>query len=103
MNVRYKAGAKKNIRDIAAYLAEHDPRLPRRLIAALEETIQYLHESPNVGHLWRRLPSTPQLGYHAVRRFRNYLIFYLPLRDGIEIWRVLHGARDLRNLLKEEP
>jgi toxin ParE1/3/4 len=25
----------------------------------------------------------------------NYLIFYKPLPDGIEVLRVLHGARDL--------
>jgi toxin ParE1/3/4 len=25
----------------------------------------------------------------------RYLLFYLPLRDGIEVVRVLHGARDL--------
>jgi len=29
----------------------------------------------------------------------NYLIFYFPLADGIEIVRVLHGSRDVENLL----
>jgi toxin ParE1/3/4 len=28
----------------------------------------------------------------------NYLIFYRPLADGIEIVRVLHGARDIDSL-----
>lgn len=26
--------------------------------------------------------------------FRNHLIFYRPLTDGIEVVRILHGARD---------
>jgi toxin ParE1/3/4 len=26
----------------------------------------------------------------------NYVIFYLPLGDGINVIRVLHGARDIR-------
>jgi plasmid stabilization system protein ParE len=33
--------------------------------------------------------------YPLPRRFRNYLVFYRTTSDGIEILRVLHGARDL--------
>ncbi len=29
------------------------------------------------------------------RAFRKYLVFYIPRSDGIEVVRVLHGARDL--------
>ncbi|MGZ8955554.1 MAG: type II toxin-antitoxin system RelE/ParE family toxin [Methylovulum sp.] len=29
----------------------------------------------------------------------NYLIFYFPLEDGVDIVRVLHGSRDIENLL----
>lgn len=32
----------------------------------------------------------------------NYLIFYRPLPDGIEILRVLHGARDIAAILFDE-
>jgi plasmid stabilization system protein ParE len=28
----------------------------------------------------------------------KYILFYLPLDAGIELVRVLHGARDLKNL-----
>jgi toxin ParE1/3/4 len=28
----------------------------------------------------------------------SYLVFYLPLPDGIEVIRVLHGSRDLDRL-----
>jgi toxin ParE1/3/4 len=37
-----------------------------------------------------------------VRGFRNHLIFYLPVQGGIEVWRVLHGARDLPAILEQE-
>lgn len=33
----------------------------------------------------------------------NYLIFYQPTRDGIDIVRVLHGARDFEGLLEDDP
>jgi len=34
----------------------------------------------------------------TVTGFENYLIFYRPVEGGIEILRVVHGARDLENL-----
>jgi len=30
----------------------------------------------------------------------NYLLFYRPTQNGVELIRVLHGARDLRRLFK---
>lgn len=30
--------------------------------------------------------------------FRDYLIFYMPRPDGVEILRVVHGARELDDL-----
>jgi plasmid stabilization system protein ParE len=35
--------------------------------------------------------------------FKNYLIFYLPAANEIEVVRVLHGARNLRKALRETP
>jgi toxin ParE1/3/4 len=37
----------------------------------------------------------------AVRSFPvgNCIIFYLPLADGVEVIRVLHGARDIRKFM----
>jgi toxin ParE1/3/4 len=32
----------------------------------------------------------------------QYVIFYLPLAKGVEIVRVLHGARDFESILQEE-
>ena len=32
----------------------------------------------------------------------RYVIFYLPVSSGIEIVRVLHGARDIATLFREE-
>jgi toxin ParE1/3/4 len=41
----------------------------------------------------RRLP---------VRGFDHYWIFYVPRPGGIDIIRVLHGARDIDNIFAEE-
>jgi plasmid stabilization system protein ParE len=34
-------------------------------------------------------------------RFEEYLIFYQPFEDSIEILRVVHGSRDLRALFNK--
>lgn len=36
----------------------------------------------------------PELRYWSMRRF-PYLIFYTPGSEEIDVWRVLHGKRDI--------
>jgi toxin ParE1/3/4 len=42
------------------------------------------------------------LRYFPVSRFRMYLVFYREIPGGIEVLRVLHGARDIQRILAEE-
>ncbi len=37
----------------------------------------------------------------AIKGFRKYLVFYRPTASGIEILRVIHGARDLAAIFDE--
>jgi toxin ParE1/3/4 len=37
-----------------------------------------------------------------IRGFERYLIFYRPIPDGIEVIRVLHGARDIDTIFERE-
>jgi toxin ParE1/3/4 len=37
-----------------------------------------------------------------VKGFANYLLFYKPLPRGIELVRVLHGARDIPSILEQK-
>ncbi len=37
-----------------------------------------------------------------VRGFESHLVFYLPPEAGIDLIRVLHGARDIDNIFAEE-
>src|SRR5271165_1359153 len=42
-----------------------------------------------------RKPATSRLRRWPVKGFENWLIFYQPKRDGVEIVYVMHGARDI--------
>jgi toxin ParE1/3/4 len=35
-----------------------------------------------------------------VKSYEDYLIFYIPAEDGIDVLRVLHGKRDIESILK---
>ena len=67
-----------------------------RFLEAAHETFGKLARMPGMGR--RRQFSEPRLS--ELRSFRvdgfdNYLIFYAPIPKGIEVFHVLHGARDV--------
>ena len=68
-----------------------------KFIDELDKKFQVLAKKPNLGRLRdelaKDLRSVP---------FGRYIIFFLPLADGIELVRVIHGARDLDALFHQE-
>lgn len=82
--------AEADLDEIRAYIAQDDPRAAKRFVKRLREECQFLAEHPGVGQL------QPELGVNDIRTFsyRNYVIFFRPIKDGVQVVRVLHGARD---------
>jgi len=66
-------------------------------VARIDETFRLLAQQPRIG---RRRPEV----YPKVRSFvvGKYVIFYLPLRNGIDVVRVLHDARDIVAAFEEQ-
>jgi toxin ParE1/3/4 len=86
-----------------AYLGERSPDAARRFRQAAEETFTSLAMQPGIGSPFEVAdPRLAGLRCSRVRRFPKYLIFYLPIEGGIEVVRVLHGARDIRAILDED-
>lgn len=60
-----------------------------------------------IDEVFLRLVNAPQLGAprddirDGVREFvvGSYVVFYRPVDEGIEVWRVLHGARKVDRFL----
>ncbi len=78
-------------------------RTADRFLAEAEATMIRLARMPGLGERYE--PDEPLyagLRYCRISRFRNYIIFYKPIPDGIEVYRVLHGARDIDGLLANE-
>jgi toxin ParE1/3/4 len=85
------------------YAREAGLRVADRFFAEAEATFTRLAKMPGMGARYEpHEPLYAGLRYFPVSRFRDYLVFYRPLRDGIEVFRVLHGARNLQGILEEE-
>ena len=77
--------------------------LAERYFAAVDNTCLHLVKHPRSGtHYDSGIARLDGLRRFPVTGFDKYLIFYLPHRDGIDVIRVLHGARDINSLFVEE-
>ncbi|MDF5714977.1 MAG: type II toxin-antitoxin system RelE/ParE family toxin [Rhizonema sp. NSF051] len=61
----------------------------------IESKLKMLVETPGMGR--KRDELVPNLRSFPVG---NYLIFYRPVNQGIEVIRVLHGARDIPSIFE---
>lgn len=82
--------AESDLAKIWAYIAQHDPIAAERFTEALRVRCHKLAQSPGRGRL--RNDFAPGLRSYRVK---NYFIYFFVTAEGIEIARVLHGARDL--------
>ncbi|MFN6001471.1 MAG: type II toxin-antitoxin system RelE/ParE family toxin, partial [Dolichospermum sp.] len=72
------------------YIATDNRIIADRILDQIEAKSQMLAKNPGIGQ--SRPDISPELRYFTVG---NYLILYLEIKDGIEIVRVVHGARYL--------
>src|SRR5437867_1471563 len=79
--------------------------LARRFLFAVDRTLERLAKQPDLGHV-RRFPQ-PELrdlrSLPVERPFHRHLIFYRFDESDIEVWRLMHGMRDLPRRLLEPP
>lgn len=85
--------ALQDLDDIWDYIAQDNPQAADYFIDTVEEKCRILAEFTKLGTACDRL--FPDLRVFVIGK---YLLFYLPLDDGIEVVRVLHGSRDLESL-----
>jgi len=97
-----RAQAEQDITEAVTYYLEQDaPIAAERFIAALETAIKHIGRNPDFGS--PRYAS--ELGLNDLRFWKikayPYLIFYVELKDQIDIWRILHGQRDIPSWLQD--
>lgn len=96
--------ADRDLEEQAFYYATvASPELGHRFLLAAHETFSLLATQPNMGWHARLKPAgLEQMRVFRINGFERILILYLPLLDGVEILRVVHGSRNLESFLHRE-
>ena len=94
MTFRLRPEAEEDILGIALYIARDKPLAARRWMDRVQRACRNLGDMPDTGVA--RPHVRPRLRTFAVG---NYLILYERVSDGVEIVRVIHGARRWEELL----
>jgi toxin ParE1/3/4 len=103
--VRKRATARRDLVEIYVHYArEAGVGVADRFYAEAEAAFRRLVSMPGLGTRFGATdPAFGDLRYFPLAsRFKMYLVFYRPIANGIDIIRVLHGARDIHGILAEE-
>ncbi len=82
----------------ARFIRHGNPAAARSFLEAAYDTFEFLAQNPGVGRVRFDL-GFPEVRSWRVEGFRRYLIFYREIPGGVQIWRLLHGSRDLETAL----
>ena len=90
----FSPSARRDLHSIFDHIAADNPRAALGFVERIEEACRRLAEFPELGALREDLAT-------ALRAFAvgNYAILYRPAKEGVDIVRVIHGARDLPSAL----
>lgn len=90
--------AEADVLEIWKFIADDNVLAADRWLDHLDEQFRLLAGQPMLGRARHEL-------IPGVRSFPfgRYVIFYAPIEDGIDVIRVLHGARDIDTLFASEP
>lgn len=88
--------AEADLLDIWNFIANDRWEKADRLLEKIDSQLKILASNPGMGR--KRDSLAPNLRSFPVG---NYLIFYRPINEGIEVIRILHGARDIPSLFEE--
>ena len=94
MTFRFTPAAEADLAELMDYVALDNPVAALRLIDRIEQACRMLGERPLLGGAGPEL--APQARSWVVG---EYLILYRPCPDGVDIVRVVHGARYLDDLV----
>lgn len=92
--------AKAGIFEIWSWIAADSERAADRVEAAIYDACAFVASSPSCGRARRDVTRLPVL-FWTVTDYPNYLVVYRPETSPISIVAVLHGKRNLRQVLKD--
>jgi toxin ParE1/3/4 len=85
----------------ALYIAAHSSvAMGQRFYGSIQATLKLLATHPSLGTKTRFQNSyLKDTRFFLVKSFEDHVIFYKQIPRGLEVIRVVHGARDMEHLL----
>jgi toxin ParE1/3/4 len=96
-NYNFSVQASLELEEIEEYMALNDPAAAARFVDAVFQKCILVANFPNIGKSYENL--APSLRGFLVD---DYIIFYYPRVDGIDVTRVLIGYRDLEGIFSQD-
>lgn len=91
----------RDLKGILDYFADvHAVDDALRFLDALDETIAFIKDFPDLGSPWESTGQRPfGLRFRLVKGFENYLVLYRHDDQHIDILRLVHGSQDVERQL----
>jgi toxin ParE1/3/4 len=91
--------SRSDVVEIVLRIRRGSPKAAKRVLDAINDTIQLLAAFPTLGP--RREELAPSLRSFPANKYTDYIIFYRLTSSGIEVIRVMHGGRDLARQFRQ--
>jgi toxin ParE1/3/4 len=98
-----RPAAAEDLDERMAYIARDSVDAALRLFSAVYDTYRLLAARPGMGIECESLnPRLVGLRRWVVKGFPNDVVYYRPVRNGVEVIRLLHGAQDRDRIIGRE-
>ena len=97
--VVWTSAAGQDLEEIFLYIGreQHNPAAAARVVRDIADKASTYADQPLLAEP-RPEFGEPIRAYHAHR----YVVFYLPVSEGIEVLRVIHGSRDVLKVFRQQ-
>jgi toxin ParE1/3/4 len=100
--IRKRKQVESDLLEIAKHIADRNFDAAVRFLTKAEEEFVRLCDWPGAGPVYGFAEAElAAVRFWPIKGFRNHLIFYRPIEDGIEVIRVLHGSRDVEHIIRD--
>ena len=89
-----------DLEELGTFIAKDNTAAASEVVRRLRLSFEQLARMPKLGRIVKKIQTTEELRMWLSPAFHNYLIFYRELPDGVDIVRMLHGARDIQRILE---
>lgn len=101
LKARIRPLATQDLENIVKFLDGQSTTAGDNFLEEFFHAANLLTEMPRLGPVRRTRGRLKGLRSWPLKKFQSYLIFYLPIENGIEVVRVFHGAKDIARELRK--